>query len=194
MTRQEIAKRYYEKHKAECLERSKQYREAHKDEKKVWHQKYYQEHKDEYNEYQRKYREEHKEELNEKRRKYREIHKDNKDVKREAEKRRLTDPIYKFKHGIRIAISRSFTRCGQKKSERTEQILGCTIEEFRNYIESKFQEGMSFDNYGEWHLDHIKPLALADTKEDVIKLCHYTNFQPLWAEDNLMKGCKVIDN
>ena len=71
------------------------------------------------------------------------------------------------------------------------RILGCTIDEFKSYIESKFKKGMTFENYGEWHLDHIIPLATAKTTEDVIKLCHYTNFQPLWAEDNLKKGAKI---
>ena len=78
-----------------------------------------------------------------------------------------------------------------KKSAKSETILGCTILEFRNYIESKFTEGMSLNNHGEWHLDHIIPLASATTEEDIIRLNHYTNFQPLWAKDNLIKGCKI---
>ena len=63
---------------------------------------------------------------------------------------------------------------------------------FRNYIQKQFTEGMTFENYGSWHLDHIKPLALAKSEEDVILLNHYTNFQPLWAEDNLKKGSKIL--
>lgn len=51
---------------------------------------------------------------------------------------------------------------------------------------------MSLDNYGDWHLDHILPISLAENEEDVIKLNHYTNFQPLWAIDNFKKGNKVI--
>lgn len=50
---------------------------------------------------------------------------------------------------------------------------------------------MSFDNQGEWHLDHIIPLATAETEEEIIRLNHYTNFQPLWAFDNLSKGSKI---
>jgi len=102
------------------------------------------------------------------------------------------DPIYKFSLNVRSNILMSFKRGKNKfkKNAKTEIILGCTIEEFRNYIESKFSKGMSLENHGKWHLDHIIPLASANTEEDIIKLNHYTNFQPLWAFDNLSKGCK----
>jgi hypothetical protein len=51
---------------------------------------------------------------------------------------------------------------------------------------------MTWDNYGEWHLDHIKPISLGKTEEEVIQLYHYTNFQPLWAKDNVVKYNKII--
>ena len=50
---------------------------------------------------------------------------------------------------------------------------------------------MSWDNHGEWHLDHIIPMASATNEKEVIKLNHYTNFQPLWAEENLQKSDKI---
>jgi hypothetical protein len=71
--------------------------------------------------------------------------------------------------------------------------LGCTISEFKEYLESKFQPGMTWDNYGQWHIDHIKPLSkfdLTDLKQ-LKKVCHYSNLQPLWAKDNLRKGNKL---
>jgi hypothetical protein len=63
-----------------------------------------------------------------------------------------------------------------------------------DYMEKQFQPGMSFDNYGfdGWHIDHIVPLATAKTEEQVAKLNHYTNLQPLWAKDNMSKGAKII--
>ena len=82
---------------------------------------------------------------------------------------------------------------GYKKfNESTESIVGINYNEFKKYLESIFLDGMTWDNRGEWHIDHIIPLSSAKSKEDLIKLCHYTNLQPLWAKDNLKKGSKVI--
>lgn len=83
---------------------------------------------------------------------------------------------------------------GNAKKGSAIVMLGCTIEHFKQYIASKFQEGMSWDNWGAtgWHLDHIQPMCSVDVKniEELKKVCHYTNFQPLWAKDNLSKGGK----
>jgi hypothetical protein len=118
-----------------------------------------------------------------------------KEKRNEYERRKnIEDPFYKFKNSVRKLISYTFKNNKLKKQSKTEDILGCSVEEFKNYIESKFTEGMSFDNHGKngWHLDHIIPISSAKTEEDVIKLNHYTNFQPLWAKDNLIKGSKIL--
>ena len=73
------------------------------------------------------------------------------------------------------------------------EMLGCTPEELRDHLQSQFTEGMTLENHGEWHIDHIIPLASANTEEEIVKLCHYTNLQPLWAEDNLSKSDKIIN-
>jgi hypothetical protein len=71
--------------------------------------------------------------------------------------------------------------------------LGCTIPEFMNYIGLKFKPGMSWDNHGKWHLDHIRPLSSFDltNREQFLRAAHYTNYQPLWARENMAKGDKV---
>lgn len=80
-----------------------------------------------------------------------------------------------------------------KKSSALE-LLGCSLDYFKSYIESKFVQGMSWDNYSHktWHIDHIRPIASFDLKDpEQQKQCfHYTNLQPLWAIDNMKKGSK----
>ncbi len=73
-------------------------------------------------------------------------------------------------------------------------MIGCSWIDFKIYLESKFTEGMSWDNYGKWHIDHIVPLSSFDLSDPVQleKACHYTNLQPLWAKDNLKKSNKII--
>lgn len=81
---------------------------------------------------------------------------------------------------------------GETRGFSAVRHLGISIPEFREFIESKFLNGMSWSNYGEWHLDHIVPLARFDLSKDdqVMIACNYKNIQPLWAEDNMKKGSK----
>jgi len=74
------------------------------------------------------------------------------------------------------------------------ELVGCSIEELMKHIESQFTDGMSWENQGEWHIDHVRPCASFDlTDEQQQRECfHYTNLQPLWAEDNLRKRAKII--
>lgn len=76
-----------------------------------------------------------------------------------------------------------------KKNNKTFEIIGCSPEELRNYLESKFKDGMTWENYGfyGWHIDHIIPLSSAKTEKDIYKLSHYTNLQPLWCDENWKK-------
>ena len=78
------------------------------------------------------------------------------------------------------------------KSVRTMTLLGCKIEKIKEYLESKFQSGMSWKNYGKWHIDHIKPCVSFDLSKESeqYKCFHYTNLQPLWADENWRKGGK----
>ena len=99
-----------------------------------------------------------------------------------------SDPIFRFIYRIRTLIKISLRNRGFRKSPRTEQILGCSVRYFMAHLASLFGPGMTFENHGEWHIDHIVPLATAKTEADIIRLCHYTNLQPLWAHDNLSKG------
>ena len=113
-----------------------------------------------------------------------------------ATRRREVDPLFKTICGVRALVGGSFSRACKglyKKSKLTEEILGCSMQEFLKYIENKFQEGMTLDNHGKWHFDHIIPISSAQTLEEIYKLNHYTNFQPLYWEDNLKKSDKYLE-
>ena len=106
--------------------------------------------------------------------------------------RRKTDPLFNFKHNVCSLMRDAFGRRGFKKNSKSFQILGCSYEEFRWHLASQFQSGWTTENHGKvWHIDHIIPLATAKTTEDVVRLCHYTNLQPLSGPDNLRKGAKL---
>jgi hypothetical protein len=160
----EYSKEYYKKNK----ERDKKYREENKELKKKYDKKYRKENKESILKYQSKWR---KEKLK-------------------------TEPIYKFKYVTRNLLIKSFKRARNgryKKSKKTEEILGCDMAFFMSYIKSKFQKGMTFENHGEWHIDHIIPISSANTEEEIIALNHYTNLQPLWAYENLTKANKILE-
>lgn len=103
------------------------------------------------------------------------------------------DPIYRFKQQVRLMIHGSFGRKDLAKRQKTEKLLGCSLEEFRKHIESQLPKGKSLKDLGRYgyHIDHIIPLATASTHEEITTLCHYTNLQPLWWEDNLKKSGKI---
>lgn len=102
--------------------------------------------------------------------------------------RYATDDNYKTIQKLRKTITNAIKRTGNSKNKRVEDILGCSLEYFKEYISNQFQDGMSWDNWGEWHLDHIIPISNAHNEQEAYELNRFTNFQPLWAEDNLRKG------
>ena len=103
------------------------------------------------------------------------------------------DEMFAMKVRLRNLIRNSFRRQGYKKfNTSTEEIVGMNYNDFKEYLESKFVDGMSWENRGDWHIDHIIPLSLATSEEEIIGLCHYVNLQPLWAEDNRSKGDKIL--
>lgn len=109
--------------------------------------------------------------------------------------KRSGDPLFLLKCRLKIRIASIFRRKRISKKNNTDDILGCGWDTLKQFIESKFVGGMNWDNRDKWHIDHIIPLASAKSPEEVEKLCHYTNLQPLWASDNMSKGAKlVLDN
>ena len=105
--------------------------------------------------------------------------------------RRSSDPFVSLKERIKSLIRASISRRGYVKPMPTEKIVGCSWDQFYIHIERQFTTGMSWDNRSEWHIDHIIPLATATCEDDIIRLNHFTNLRPLWAEDNLRKSDKL---
>jgi hypothetical protein len=109
-------------------------------------------------------------------------------------KRYHENPIVKLRHRISCRLRESLKFKSLIKNKTYDEIIGCTPEFLIQHIERQFTEGMSWENHGlyGWHIDHIIPLSSAKTEEEIYKLSHYTNLQPLWSEDNLKKGGKIL--
>jgi hypothetical protein len=159
-------------------ERTKKYREN-----EEWREKFRKSSKEHYKK--------NKEILNKKSKEYREKNKEKiRELSRDWEnKKNKEDGFFRMKKRIRERI-RDYMK-GESNGFKTREIIGLDYNKFKEYISSKFSEGMSWENYGKWHLDHIIPLCSAKNKEEILLLNHYTNLQPLWAEDNLKKGRKI---
>jgi hypothetical protein len=157
-------KKYYSKNKTRELEKIKEYQVLNKD--SISNQR-------------KKYRKDNRKVLSAKHKDY-------------IKQRKLIDPIFKLKERVRSKIRKSLSKFKSSKQLKTIEILGCDHGEFKSHIESQFELWMTWDNYGlyngklnfGWDLDHIIPLSSAVTKEDVFKLNHYTNFQPLCSHIN----------
>lgn len=108
---------------------------------------------------------------------------------RNRKRQRMKDDVlFRLSHNLSSRIRGAFKFLG--KTKRAATLLGCSVEEAKKHIENQFQPGMAWDNYGykTWHIDHIIPISSATTKEEMEKLCYYTNLQPLWALDNIIKS------
>jgi hypothetical protein len=117
---------------------------------------------------------------------------ENRDRLRERARERRKDPKRKLAHSISNLIRLSLSNNGYSKRTKTYQILGCTFDEFKRHIERQFLKGMTWENRGDWHLDHITPIASANSEEEILALNHYTNLRPFWAKDNIAKSDKIL--
>jgi hypothetical protein len=113
------------------------------------------------------------------------------DYAREYIKNRLKkDSLFRLIANLRYSVRFYCKAIRANKTTRTKDMLGLDLSTFKSYMESKFQDGMTWENYGQWHVDHIKPISLARNEKEIIELNHYTNLQPLWASENFKKSNK----
>ena len=169
--------KYYQTHIDERKEKSKIWRE-----KSGYNKKYYNENPSYFENY-RKLNEEH----------YKKWRAENKEYLSNYRKEKLRNDVnYRISCKLSSQFSIKIREYKGKKCDSTINLLGCSIKDFKIYMESKFTDGMNWNNHGfnGWHIDHIKPCDLFDlTKSEGQRKCfHYTNLQPLWAKDNLIKG------
>tara|TARA_A200000159_G_C7302969_1_gene331015 strand:+ start:573 stop:1199 length:627 start_codon:yes stop_codon:yes gene_type:complete len=181
----DYAKAYYEANK----EKIKAYREANKQKIADYQKARYEANKDKIAEQHKVYRKANKQKIADYQKAY-------------EKQRKKRDPIFRLKLNYRRSCHTAFESIGQKKNNSSLKLLGLkTWQELAEHLEPQFYdrpktgEKMTFDNHGfhGWHIDHIIPLSTAKTEEDIIKLCHYTNLQPLWAEENLAKSDTILD-
>ena len=116
-----------------------------------------------------------------------------KEQKREyVKKRNSNDFIFNLKNRMRGRLRNYLTTLNITKKNKTFEIVGCSPQFLKEHLEKQFVDGMTWENRNKWHIDHKLPLSSANTEEELHKLCHYTNLQPLWAEENLKKSNKII--
>lgn len=171
-----VSRRDYIKHSDKIKKRAEEFRKDNPD----YNKDYYKNNIDYFKEYNLK--------SSERRRQWQ---KDNKDRVYISRKKRWEKfPELKLKARIRSYYWKLLKKSHIPKRISCIKLLGCDIQEFKTYLEKQFVDGMSWSNYGKWHLDHIKPCVLFDlTDPTQLEQCfHYSNFQPLWAKDNLSKG------
>ncbi len=174
----EYMRAYYQLHKEVMLERVRSYRKNNPEKIKATEQK--KREKEGYLEKKRVYDKEYGKKNRAKLTIYQREHKKN------SLQRQIS---MKLRARIRRALKQNY------KCSSSEELLGCTIKELQSHLEKNFKDGMTWDVYSQalWHIDHIKPCASFDLSDpEQQKQCfHYTNLQPLWAKENLVKGSKV---
>jgi len=197
-------RQYYADHKEEA----KEYRDSHKEQIAEANRRYREENKDQIADCQRSYREKNQKRLAAQKAEYYEKNKEkisqykkdwasgnrrriNKRVAKWKREKYATDIDFRITCNLRRRVNKALH--GIAKSRSTLELLGCSVDELKRHLELQFEEGMSWDNYGDWHIDHIVPCAAFDmTNAEERKKCfHHTNLQPLWACDNLKKGSRV---
>ena len=183
LTNKDKNKEYYKKH-------SKEYWEQNKNILKIKRKPYMKEYMEKNKDKRKEYIKENSLKIKQQEKIYKEVYKNKRNECRRD--RYATDTLYRLTCIYRRITNQVFKKKGYKKNYSCEKLLGCSYNDYLIYIESKFDKWMTHDNFGlyngtynyGWDIDHIKPLSKAITEEDIIKLCHYTNLQPLCSKIN----------
>ena len=190
----EYKKQYYEANKEKVKESQKIYTEANKEKIKERSKQYYIKNKEKIKiRSNTNYKKNKKEILKKQKISRPKYEKENRfKINKRKRIRRAADPLLKMSGNLRKRTWSAFKTKGYKKTSKTQEMLGVDWEVCKAHIERQFKKGMKWSNYGEWHIDHIIPLASAKNERQLRKLCHYRNLQPLDATDNMSKSDKII--
>ena len=174
-----------------CInESSAKYNRENSEKIKEYHEEYRRENPEKIKEHSAKYYRKNREKIKSRRAKY--YRKNREKHKEYCNKRYKNDENFKIRRLLRSRILHALKVQSAKKSNKTLELIGCSVNELWEHLEGQFTDGMTRQNQGEWHIDHIKPCAafdLTDPKQQ--KECfNYKNLQPLWAQDNLKKSDK----
>ena len=115
-------------------------------------------------------------------------------VRNQIRQKLKNDPVFILKSRLRTRFYQYVKRGLAKKQVKTSELIGCDWKYLKNHLQKRFKKGMNWQNFGEWHIDHIKPMAhfnLLDVKQQY-QCCNYKNLQPMWATDNLSKGARYV--
>lgn len=192
--KKEYMKQYRQENKERILENKRKYMKEYyaknKDKIAEYQKVYYRENSEKVRDRVRNWKEENKTEVDAYNKRYRAEH--SKEHSAYIKRRREEDARYKLICAVRNMLNNAFNkRTKVGKNKQAEDLLGCSLEFFIEHLQCQFEEGMTLENHGEWHIDHIIPLSSATTEEEIIKLNHYTNLQPLWAKENIRKRNKI---
>ena len=184
--------KYREDNREKCLERQKQHYYENREKYKKLNKIRYKKNREDILKQQRDY---YNKTINERRKQKREYNK-RPEVKerrnKNRNKRRKEDHLYRLMHNLTCGIRDYMKLNDIAKTKKSYEYIGCSPEYLKNHLEKQFNPGMTWDNYGSyWHVDHIVPISSAKTEEDIYKLNHYLNLQPLEADLNLSKGAKI---
>ena len=189
-------KAWYEDNKDIVLKKQKKYTDENKDKRKVYIKNWCIKNKDKIKLKKAQYYIENKDVISKRIKTYVENNKDMVRHRKNKYERKKTKDDIQFRIGKNLRRRLRNALNNKTKSGSALKDLGCTIESFKAYLESKFQPGMTWNNYGYdgWHIDHIKPLSSFDltNRKQFLEACHYTNLQPLWKQDNLTKSDTLI--
>lgn len=195
--KKEYNRQFYLKNQQRIIERVREYDTSNKERTDIRRKKYYQKNKDRILQYNHDHQPEWYQKSKVQKRAYQIENWEN--IKKRVNiwrKRKIKeDPIFMLRYRLRHRFAQAF-REGYKKGSAI-QYLGCSIEDLKKHLESQFLTGMNWSNYGkennQWNIDHRIPLASIDpfNEEQIQKVCHYSNLQPMWHVDNLKKGAKV---